>query len=162
MELHSHCPEVFERMEVYLDDGFERGTDILKAIALGATAVGIGRPFLYSLAYGEEGAVHLIQSKLLDPALLRTNMLTWVSSERRARDCYEAVGHSQLARGGAGSTEHCRCGLPCSSDHASVPAEKNQGSAVDGRISRIFSGIDRELSSVGYQTHVESCRLEFE
>ncbi|GME48319.1 putative transporter [Neofusicoccum parvum] len=61
MELHRHCPEVFERMEVYLDGGFERGTDILKAIALGATAVGIGRPFLYSLAYGEEGAAHLIQ-----------------------------------------------------------------------------------------------------
>lgn len=64
MELHKHCPEVFERMEIYLDGGFERGTDILKAIALGATAVGIGRPFLYSLAYGQEGAEHLIQSGL--------------------------------------------------------------------------------------------------
>ncbi|KAH7050146.1 cytochrome b2 [Macrophomina phaseolina] len=61
MELHKHSPEVFETMEVYVDGGFERGTDILKAIALGATAVGIGRPFLYSLAYGEEGASHLIQ-----------------------------------------------------------------------------------------------------
>lgn len=65
MELHKHSPEVFETMEVYVDGGFERGTDILKAIALGATAVGIGRPFLYSLAYGEEGASHLIQSRSL-------------------------------------------------------------------------------------------------
>lgn len=75
MELHKHCPDVFERMEIYLDGGFERGTDILKAIALGATAVGIGRPFLYSLAYGQEGAEHLIQSKLFQ---------AFVSSERLA------------------------------------------------------------------------------
>lgn len=59
------CPEVFSRLEVYVDGGFERGTDILKAIALGATAVGIGRPYLYSLVYGQEGAEHLTQSKHL-------------------------------------------------------------------------------------------------
>ncbi|CAJ2508522.1 Uu.00g135480.m01.CDS01 [Anthostomella pinea] len=47
-------------MEVYMDGGFERGSDILKAIALGATAVGIGRPFLYSLVYGQDGVQHLI------------------------------------------------------------------------------------------------------
>jgi L-lactate dehydrogenase (cytochrome) len=50
-------------MEVYLDGGIRRGTDILKALCLGATAVSVGRPFLYSLAYGEEGAVHLVNSK---------------------------------------------------------------------------------------------------
>lgn len=120
-------------MEVYLDGGFERGTDILKAIALGATAVGIGRPFLYSLAYGEEGATHLIQSKPPNPALLRTGMLTWSSSEGRARNCYEVVGDFELAGGGTGPAEHRRCGLPCSSDYASVPAEKGQGSAVERR-----------------------------
>ncbi|KAF3356720.1 Glutaryl-CoA dehydrogenase [Verticillium dahliae VDG1] len=49
MELRKQCPEVFEKLEVYVDGGFERGSDILKAIALGATAVGIGRPTLYSL-----------------------------------------------------------------------------------------------------------------
>jgi L-lactate dehydrogenase (cytochrome) len=36
-------------MEVYLDGGIHRGTDILKTLALGATAVGRGRPFLYAL-----------------------------------------------------------------------------------------------------------------
>ncbi|KAK8049001.1 cytochrome b2 [Apiospora phragmitis] len=55
------CPEIFTKLEVYVDGGFERGTDILKAIALGATAVGIGRPYLYSLVYGQEGAEHLTQ-----------------------------------------------------------------------------------------------------
>lgn len=57
------APEVFSRLEVYVDGGFERGGDILKAIALGATAVGVGRPFLYSLLYGQEGSAHLIQSR---------------------------------------------------------------------------------------------------
>jgi L-lactate dehydrogenase (cytochrome) len=51
-------------MEVYVDGGFERGSDILKAIALGAKAVGVGRPYLYSLIYGQEGVEHLTQSKL--------------------------------------------------------------------------------------------------
>ncbi|KAL1864023.1 hypothetical protein Daus18300_007988 [Diaporthe australafricana] len=61
LELRLKCPEIFSKLEVYVDGGFERGTDIIKAIALGATAVGIGRPFLYSLVYGQEGAEHLIQ-----------------------------------------------------------------------------------------------------
>ena len=63
LELHRICPDVFGKIEVYVDGGFERGSDILKAIALGATAVGIGRPYLYSLVYGEEGVEHLTQSK---------------------------------------------------------------------------------------------------
>ncbi|EGY16092.1 cytochrome b2 [Verticillium dahliae VdLs.17] len=61
LELRKQCPEVFEKLEVYVDGGFERGSDILKAIALGATAVGIGRPTLYSLVYGQEGVEHLVQ-----------------------------------------------------------------------------------------------------
>lgn len=63
IELRLKCPEIFSKLEVYVDGGFERGSDIIKAIALGATAVGIGRPFLYSLVYGQEGAEHLMQSK---------------------------------------------------------------------------------------------------
>ncbi|KAF5639314.1 L-lactate dehydrogenase (cytochrome) [Fusarium sp. NRRL 52700] len=59
LELRKNCPEVFDQLEVYIDGGFERGSDILKAIALGATAVGIGRPFLYSLIHGQDGAEHL-------------------------------------------------------------------------------------------------------
>ncbi len=44
------------RFEVYVDGGIRRGSDIFKALALGATAVGIGRPVLYSLAsYGQPG-----------------------------------------------------------------------------------------------------------
>ncbi|KAF4448389.1 L-lactate dehydrogenase (cytochrome) [Fusarium austroafricanum] len=59
LELRKNCPWIFDQLEVYIDGGFERGSDILKAIALGATAVGIGRPFLYSLIHGQDGAEHL-------------------------------------------------------------------------------------------------------
>ena len=39
------------RVEVYLDGGVRQGTDVLKALALGAKAVFIGRPILWGLAY---------------------------------------------------------------------------------------------------------------
>lgn len=60
---------MFDNLHVYIDGGFERGSDILKAIALGATAVGVGRPYLYSLTYGAEGVKHLTQSKLMYPLI---------------------------------------------------------------------------------------------
>jgi 4-hydroxymandelate oxidase len=44
------------RVPVIVDSGFRRGTDIFKALALGATAVGIGRPYVWGLsAFGQEG-----------------------------------------------------------------------------------------------------------
>lgn len=39
------------KCEVYLDGGVRRGTDVFKALALGARAVFIGRPMVYGLAY---------------------------------------------------------------------------------------------------------------
>jgi len=39
------------RCEVYLDGGIRTGTDVFKAIALGAKAVFVGRPYIYGLAY---------------------------------------------------------------------------------------------------------------
>ncbi|KAI8991531.1 FMN-dependent dehydrogenase-domain-containing protein [Mycotypha africana] len=51
-----------KNFEVYIDGGIRRGSDIFKAIALGAKGVGIGRPFLYAMsAYGEDGVVKLMQ-----------------------------------------------------------------------------------------------------
>jgi L-lactate dehydrogenase (cytochrome) len=54
-------PEVVEaadgKIEVLLDGGIRRGTDIIKALALGATACMIGRPFLFGLAAGGEAGV---------------------------------------------------------------------------------------------------------
>jgi 4-hydroxymandelate oxidase len=48
---------VGEEAEVYVDGGFRRGSDLLIALALGARAVGIGRPVLYALAAGGEAGV---------------------------------------------------------------------------------------------------------
>lgn len=67
LELHKRCPEVFDRMEVYVDSGVRRGTDVLKAICLGATAVGMGRSVLFATNYGQEGVEHLFDSKSAYP-----------------------------------------------------------------------------------------------
>ncbi|MCF2144991.1 alpha-hydroxy-acid oxidizing protein [Desmonostoc muscorum LEGE 12446] len=54
-------PVVNGRVEVLLDGGIRRGTDILKALALGAKAVLIGRPILWGLGVaGQAGASHVI------------------------------------------------------------------------------------------------------
>lgn len=63
LELHKRCPEIFDRMEIYVDSGIRRGTDMLKAVSLGATAVGMGRSMLFATNYGQEGVEHLIDSK---------------------------------------------------------------------------------------------------
>ncbi|PBP28447.1 FMN-dependent dehydrogenase [Diplocarpon rosae] len=50
------------RIEIYIDGGVRRATDIIKALCLGAKGVGIGRPFLYSMsAYGQPGVDRAMQ-----------------------------------------------------------------------------------------------------
>ncbi|HEY7553009.1 MAG TPA: alpha-hydroxy acid oxidase [Hyphomicrobiaceae bacterium] len=76
-------PEVVEavagRAEVYVDGGFMRGTDIVKAMALGATAVGIGRLQGLALSAGGEGA--LVRAlTLLQDEVTRTLGLLGVTS----------------------------------------------------------------------------------
>lgn len=49
------------RVPVLVDSGFRRGTDVFKALALGATAVGIGRPYIWGLAsFGQEGVERVL------------------------------------------------------------------------------------------------------
>jgi 4-hydroxymandelate oxidase len=50
------------RLPIILDGGVRRGTDVLKALALGATAVGIGRPYIWGLgAYGQPGVDRVLE-----------------------------------------------------------------------------------------------------
>lgn len=57
-EIVSACPEI----PVLMDSGVRRGTDVLKAVALGAKCVFVGRPFGYAAAVGgEAGAAHAIR-----------------------------------------------------------------------------------------------------
>ena len=52
--------------EVYLDGGIRRGTDVLKALALGARAVLIGRPLFWGLAVDGEAGVRAVLQMLRD------------------------------------------------------------------------------------------------
>ncbi|XP_062981383.1 2-Hydroxyacid oxidase 1 [Elgaria multicarinata webbii] len=59
-------PEIVEavegKVEVFVDGGIRKGTDVLKALALGARAVFVGRPVLWGLAsQGEEGVKEVLQ-----------------------------------------------------------------------------------------------------
>ncbi|KAJ8341761.1 hypothetical protein SKAU_G00340520 [Synaphobranchus kaupii] len=59
-------PQIVEavegRVEVFLDGGVRRGTDVLKALALGARAVFVGRPILWGLAYeGDRGVSDVLE-----------------------------------------------------------------------------------------------------
>ncbi|MET8288523.1 alpha-hydroxy-acid oxidizing protein [Streptomyces sp. NPDC005132] len=56
---------------VLFDSGVRTGADIIKAVALGATAVGVGRPYAYGLAHGgEAGIVHVLRALLAEADLL--------------------------------------------------------------------------------------------
>jgi lactate 2-monooxygenase len=56
---------------VLFDSGIRSGSDVIKALALGATAVGVGRPYAYGLALGgAEGAAHVLKCLLAEADLL--------------------------------------------------------------------------------------------
>ncbi|KAJ3534591.1 hypothetical protein NM208_g4803 [Fusarium decemcellulare] len=54
-EIHQRDPSIFEEIEVYADGGVRYGTDVLKLLALGVRAVGLGRPFMYANLYSTDG-----------------------------------------------------------------------------------------------------------
>ena len=58
---------VGDRLTVLFDSGIRTGSDVLKAIALGAQAVLLGRPYAYGLAHGgQDGVRHVVRSLLAD------------------------------------------------------------------------------------------------
>ncbi|CAE6537965.1 unnamed protein product [Rhizoctonia solani] len=61
-ELRQKRPDLFDKLEVYIDGGVRRGTDVLKALCLGAKGVGLGRTFLFANGtYGERGVVKAVR-----------------------------------------------------------------------------------------------------
>ena len=76
------CAEIVDaigsKAEIYVDGGIRRGTDILKALALGARAVLIGRPVLWGLATGGADGVQAVLVHLRDE-LIRTMQLCGVA-----------------------------------------------------------------------------------
>ncbi|KAK2065154.1 FMN-dependent dehydrogenase [Colletotrichum caudatum] len=66
LEIRKYCPEVFDKIEVWVDGGIKRGTDIVKALCLGAKAVGIGRAALFGLGAGGQAGVERTYEILKD------------------------------------------------------------------------------------------------
>jgi 4-hydroxymandelate oxidase len=86
----SSLPEVVagvrNRGVVIVDGGFRRGTDIFKALALGTTAIGIGRPYIWGLAsFGQEG-VEMVLTLLRRELELVMRQAGTVSVKRITRD----------------------------------------------------------------------------
>jgi L-lactate dehydrogenase (cytochrome) len=90
MEIRKYCPEVFDRVEVWVDGGIKRGTDVVKALCLGAKGVGLGRAALFGLgAGGKEGVARVLESKSDQSSLMnyhRPNVCC--SSKSRDGDVY--------------------------------------------------------------------------
>lgn len=79
--------EVAGRMPVLIDGGFRRGTDIFKALALGADAICVGRPYLYGLgAFGEQGVAKVLA--ILDSEFKRSMQLAGTTRVSAIRPAY--------------------------------------------------------------------------
>lgn len=89
---------VGDGIELYVDSGIRRGSDIVKALALGADACSVGRPYLYGLAAaGSEGVSRVIE--ILGDELRRTMTLVGVSSvgelKKRGSEIVRELGTCQ-------------------------------------------------------------------
>ncbi len=75
------------RMPVLIDGGLRRGTDVFKALALGADAVCVGRPYLYGLAaYGDAGVAKVLA--ILDSEFQRSMQFAGTTSVAAIRPDY--------------------------------------------------------------------------
>lgn len=85
LEIRRFAPHLLDKAEFYLDGGVRRGADIVKAVALGARGVAMGRPFMYAVgAYGTEGFERVIKSMLFPyPLFTFDPELTMNSPKRR-------------------------------------------------------------------------------
>lgn len=92
---------VGDRIEVVLDGGVRRGTDIVTALALGAHAVMIGRPYLYGLAVDGERGVRAVLD-ILEAELIRALVLLGVASTAELSP--EHVVRAPAERGQGGGT----------------------------------------------------------
>jgi isopentenyl diphosphate isomerase/L-lactate dehydrogenase-like FMN-dependent dehydrogenase len=88
---------VGDKMEILIDGGVRRGSDVLKALALGAKAVLIGRPYVWGLALGgQDGVAHVLE--MLRVEMRRSLQLMGCSSTHE-------LDHTWLMRVGNGRQE---------------------------------------------------------
>lgn len=78
--------------DIFIDGGVRRASDIVKALCLGATGVGIGRPFLYAMsAYGEAGVSRAIEL-LKDELEMNMRLIGVVAVDEMEPDLVDARG----------------------------------------------------------------------
>ncbi len=77
---------VADRAEVYLDGGVRRGTDVLKALALGARAVCIGRPYLWGLAVAGQAGVERVLALLREELVTTMHLAGCADAQKVSRD----------------------------------------------------------------------------
>jgi hypothetical protein len=107
------------RVPIWCDGGVRRGTDVFKALALGATGVLLGRPVLYALALGGAGgvarALDLLQREFeLAMALAGCQSVKDITSQHLLR-----MPGAGLQRVGCGTT-CCQSGGQCCQKHAAA------------------------------------------
>ena len=119
LELHRECAEVFDHMDIFIDGGFRRGSDVLKALCLGASGVGLGRPFQYAINYGTEGVERVVNSTLPPFATFflqcHANLARFVSTQRRSRNSHASGRAQDAGRSRSFVGQHRRAGCPCPS-----------------------------------------------
>lgn len=72
LAIHDEAPEIFQQTEVFADCGVRYGSDVLKFLALGVKAVGLGRSFMYANIYGTPGverAIQLLKTEIILDAI---------------------------------------------------------------------------------------------
>jgi isopentenyl diphosphate isomerase/L-lactate dehydrogenase-like FMN-dependent dehydrogenase len=74
LEIHREDPNIFKQVEVYADGGVRYGADVLKLLALGVKAVGVGRPFMFSNVYGVDGVTRAIEMLKHEVAIDAANL----------------------------------------------------------------------------------------
>ncbi|KAK5949766.1 hypothetical protein OHC33_009155 [Knufia fluminis] len=114
LEIRKYCPEVFSKIDVVIDGGIKRGTDVVKALCLGAKAVGIGRGALFGLGAGGIEGVERVLEILRDETATCMRLLgvervdqlgmQHVNTRAAERDIYDGPGNlGQKAGEGEGS-----------------------------------------------------------
>nr|XP_031858191.1 uncharacterized protein CI109_006433 [Kwoniella shandongensis]KAA5525263.1 hypothetical protein CI109_006433 [Kwoniella shandongensis] len=89
--IHAEDPQLVKDIEIYIDGGIRRGTDVLQALAFGARGVGLGRPFLYAqAAHGEKGVVRAVRI-LENEIITAMRLLGLTSLDQITPDMVECV-----------------------------------------------------------------------
>jgi lactate 2-monooxygenase len=96
------CDVIQDQIPVLMDSGIRRGSDVIKAMALGAKAVFVGRPCMYGLAVaGEQGVKEVLQNMIAD-----LDITLGLTGERSVKELNKSIlmdsqnlGHSLLKEG---------------------------------------------------------------